>query len=93
MSIVDTSWTCGCGALNAPWLKECGRCGASSSSNEVDTREFYNSYMEKKRQYRSNQGRRDSQYESTAKVLGFGALMLFGALLIASVWELIDLIW
>lgn len=50
--------------------------------------------MNKKvRQYRSRQGRSDSQYESSAKVLGFAALMLFGALLIASVWELVDLIW
>jgi hypothetical protein len=49
--------------------------------------------MEKKRQYRSRQGRSDRQYESSMKVLGFGALMLFGALFIASIVELIDLIW
>jgi len=26
MSLVDESWTCGCGALNAAWLTECGNC-------------------------------------------------------------------
>ena len=24
---VSKSWECGCGALNAGWLTECGRCG------------------------------------------------------------------
>ena len=23
---VDKSWFCGCGALNAGWLKKCGKC-------------------------------------------------------------------
>jgi len=23
---VDKSWTCGCGAINAGWLDDCGRC-------------------------------------------------------------------
>jgi hypothetical protein len=46
----------------------------------------------KKRQYRSRQGRSDSQYETSAKILGFTALMLFGALLIVAVWELVDIL-
>ena len=25
-SLVDQSWSCGCGALNAPWLEVCGGC-------------------------------------------------------------------
>jgi len=25
-NLVDNSWTCGCGALNAAYLKNCGRC-------------------------------------------------------------------
>lgn len=25
-SLVDQSWSCGCGALNAPWLDKCGDC-------------------------------------------------------------------
>lgn len=80
MDLIKDTWTCNkCGAWNAAYRTECGKC--------LEMKE------KKVRQYRSRQGRSDSQYESTAKVLGFGALMLFGALLIASVWELIDLIW
>ena len=26
MSLVDESWDCGCGALNAGYLEFCGRC-------------------------------------------------------------------
>jgi hypothetical protein len=25
---VDGAWNCGCGANNAVYLKECGKCGA-----------------------------------------------------------------
>lgn len=45
----------------------------------------------KKRHYRSRQGRSDSQYETSAKILGFAALMLFGALLVTAILELVGL--
>jgi len=25
-SLVDSAWTCGCGALNAGYLTKCGKC-------------------------------------------------------------------
>jgi len=48
--------------------------------------------MEKKRQYRSRQGRSDRQYESSMKIVGFAMLILFGGLFVLSIVELIDLL-
>ena len=80
MNLVDDAWNCKvCGALNAAYRTTCGRC----EENKIKDM--------KKRQYRSRQGRSDKQYESTAKVLGFGALILFGALFVTAVLELVGL--
>lgn len=77
MDLIKDTWTCKeCGAWNAAYRTECGKC--------LEMKE------KKVRQYRSRQGRSDRQYESTMKVLGFAMLMLFGALLIASLIELIE---
>jgi len=77
MDLIKDTWTCKkCGAWNAAYRTECGKC--------IEMKE------KKVRQYRSRQGRSDSQYESSAKVLGFTALMLFGALLVASIIELVE---
>ena len=27
MDLVNDAWTCGCGALNAAYRTECGKCG------------------------------------------------------------------
>lgn len=29
------SWNCGCGALNAGWLKRCGRCGKKKPTTNI----------------------------------------------------------
>jgi ribosomal protein L40E len=79
MDLIKDIWTCKeCGAWNAAYRTECGKC--------LEMKE------KKVRQYRSRQGRSDSQYESSAKVLGFTALILFGALFIASIIELVKTI-
>lgn len=79
MDLIKGTWTCKeCGAWNAAYRTECGKC--------LEMKEI------KVRQYRSRQGRRDSQYESSAKILGYATFMFFGALLIAAVWELIYII-
>lgn len=31
--LVDNTWTCGCGALNAAYLTKCGRCGKEKTKN------------------------------------------------------------
>jgi len=81
MYLSEHIWTCKvCGAWNAAYRTTCGRC----EENKIKDM--------KKRQYRSRQGRSDSQYETSAKILGFTALMLFGALLIVAVWELVDIL-
>ena len=36
------TWTCGCGALNAGWLANCGRCGNSKEIEEKARKELYN---------------------------------------------------
>ena len=82
MNLVDDSWNCKvCGALNAAYRTTCGRCEENKLKDM------------KKRQYRSRQGRSDSQYETSAKVLGFAALMLFGALFVTDIIELVETIW
>ena len=79
MDLIKDIWTCKeCGAWNAAYRTECGKC--------IEMKE------KKVRQYRSRQGRSDSQYETSAKILGFAALMLFGALLITSIIELVETI-
>jgi hypothetical protein len=36
MDLVDNSWTCGCGALNAAYLKNCGRCNKPNPKLKKD---------------------------------------------------------
>ena len=36
------TWSCGCGALNAGWLLNCGRCGASQKEERKKYKELYN---------------------------------------------------
>ena len=35
-------WTCGCGALNAGWLDNCGKCGKDKKENQKEHNENYN---------------------------------------------------
>lgn len=32
--LVDNTWKCGCGALNAAYLKNCGRCNESKPKKD-----------------------------------------------------------
>ena len=36
------SWFCGCGALNAGWLDNCGKCGKDKKENQKEHNENYN---------------------------------------------------
>ena len=36
------SWFCGCGALNAGWLDNCGNCGKDKKENQKEHNENYN---------------------------------------------------
>lgn len=79
MSIIKDTWICKeCGAWNAAYRIECGKC--------LEMKEY------KVRQYRSRQGKRDNQYESTAKILGFTTLILFATVVISLIWQLIILL-
>lgn len=68
MSLIDSTWTCKeCGAWNAAYLSECGKC-LEMKENKV-------------RQYRSRQGRSDKQYEDSAKILALAGVLILGAVL------------
>ena len=34
--LVDNSWNCGCGALNAAWLENCGKCNKPNPKLKKD---------------------------------------------------------
>ena len=36
------TWNCGCGALNAGWLDNCGKCGKSKKENKKEYAKNYN---------------------------------------------------
>lgn len=76
MNLSEHIWTCKvCGAWNAAYLTECGKCKEDN--------------MKKKRQYRSRQGRSDRQYLASIKVIGAAAILLFGSLFVMSIYKLI----
>jgi len=35
-SLVDTAWTCGCGALNAGYRETCADCNKTQSKNKSE---------------------------------------------------------
>jgi hypothetical protein len=36
-SIVDNIWKCGCGSLNSPYRKYCGKCDTTEDETNKDT--------------------------------------------------------
>ena len=36
-SLVDSAWTCGCGALNGESRNACGQCNITNDSNKIKT--------------------------------------------------------
>ena len=55
MDLIKDTWTCKvCGAWNAAYLTECGKCKEMKETTQ--------------KQFRSRQGRSDRQYEDSAKI-------------------------
>jgi len=76
MNISDNIWTCPqCGAWNAPYRVLCGKCEENKTM--------------KKRQFRSRQGRSDSRYSESIKVIGAAAILLVSVSIIGLIVDFI----